>query len=183
MKKELVYLTGFMAAGKSTVGPIVANTIGWDFADIDKVIEQNEQMKINEIFKNKGEDYFRKVERDTLIQLSRLQNYIIALGGGTIADDVNLEIIKNSGKLIYLKSSPEAAYNRLRFKRDRPALLFEGDEEPAREHFIERITDLLSKREKYYRQADYIINTDNIPVGKTVDKIASIIIKGFIRWN
>lgn len=179
MKKKLVYLTGFMAAGKSTIGPILANTIGWNFSDIDKVIEQNEQMKITEIFRIKGEDYFRQIERDTLKQLSGLQNFIIALGGGTIAANENLEIIKTSGRLIYLKSSPEAAYKRLRFKRDRPALLFEGEEEPSKQQFVERINDLLNKRKKFYQQADYIIDTDNMPVGKTVDKIARIIMKEY----
>lgn len=166
-----------MAAGKSTIGPILANTIGWNFKDIDRVIEEKEGRKITRIFNESGEDYFREIERKTLLELSVLSNHIIALGGGTIASEPNLKIIKESGLLVYLKSSPETAYKRLRFKRDRPALLFEGDEEPTREDYTKRINELLESRKQYYEQADYIINTDSIPVGKTVDKLASILIK------
>lgn len=180
MKKSVVYLTGFMAAGKSTAGPILANTIGWDFLDIDKVIEKKAGKKITEIFSQEGEEFFRKLENSTLKEISQLQNYIIALGGGTIASDENLKIIKNTGILIYLKSSPETAYQRLRFKRDRPALLFQGEEEPGKEVFINRINELLNKRKHYYEKSDYIINTDHAPVGKTIDKLVAILNKEMI---
>lgn len=166
-----------MAAGKSTVGPILANTIGWDFIDIDRVIENKAGKKITEIFTDEGENYFRKLENSVLSELSVLKNHIIALGGGTIASDENLKIIKETGLLIYLKSSPEAAYKRLRFKRDRPALLFDGDDEPTEEQLTARINLLLESRKKYYEQADYLIDTERLAVGRTVDKLAKIINK------
>jgi shikimate kinase len=119
------------------------------------------------------------LETNTLSRLSVLENYIISLGGGTVASEKNLEIIKSSGYLIYLESSPEETYKRLRFKRDRPALLFDGDDEPSKGEFIEKINLLLEKRIKYYKQANLKINTDNCRVGKTVDKLASIIKKEF----
>lgn len=177
MKKSIIYLTGFMASGKSTIGPILANTIGWNFMDIDRVIEEKEGKRITQIFTDNGEEYFRDLESKTLNELSELSNHIIALGGGTIASDINLKVIKETGLLIYLKSSPETAYKRLRFKRDRPALLFDGDEEPSKEVFTTRINELLNSRRKYYEQSDYVIDTDNIPVGKTVDRLASILLK------
>ncbi len=62
MKKNIYYLTGFMAAGKSTIGPILANTLGWNFFDLDKEVEKQEGMKIVELFESKGEDYFRDIE-------------------------------------------------------------------------------------------------------------------------
>lgn len=181
MKKSIVYLTGFMASGKSTVGPILANTIGWNFLDIDRVIENREAKKITQIFTENGEQYFRKIERSTLEELSQLKNYVIALGGGTIADEDNLKLIKSTGLLIYLKSSPEIAYNRLRFKRDRPALLFTGDEEPTKEEFTKRINHLLNLRKSYYEKSDFIIDTDSIAVGTTVDRIAGIVKKEMIK--
>lgn len=168
-----------MASGKSTLGPILANTLGWNFFDIDKVIEQNEEKSIRKIFEENGKNYFREIETNTLRTLSLLENHIISLGGGTIASDINFEIIKSSGYLIYLESSPEETYKRLRFKRDRPALLFDGDEEPTESEFIEKINFLLEKRLKYYNQADLTINTDNYQVGKTVDKLTAIIKKEF----
>jgi len=94
-----------------------------------------------------------------------------------------LEIIKSSGFLIYLESSPEETYRRLRFKRDRPALLFDGVEEPTKEEFIDKINSLLRKRIAYYNQADLKVNTDNCRVGKTIDKLSNIIKKEFYGEN
>jgi len=168
-----------MASGKSTIGPILANTLGWDFFDLDKVIEEDAGKSIRKIYELNGESYFRGIETKTLSKLSALENHIVSLGGGTVASEKNLEIIKSSGYLIYLESSPEETYKRLRFKRDRPALLFDGDEEPNKVEFLEKINLLLKKRILYYNKADLKINTDNCRVGKTVDKLASIIKKEF----
>ena len=165
-----------MASGKSTIGPILANTLGWNFFDLDKEVENQEGMKVVEIFDRNGESYFRKVETELLMNLSEKDEAIISLGGGAIASEENFKIIKSSGKIIYLKSSPEMAYKRLRFKRDRPALIFEGEEIPSKEQFLERINKLLDERKKYYEQADFIIDTDNQTVGKTVDIIAKYIL-------
>ncbi len=175
MNKQIIYLTGFMASGKSTIAPILANTLGWDFYDLDREIEKREGLKVARIFKINGEKYFRKKETDTLAEISRGSKLIISLGGGALMSAVNREIVKSSGKLIYLKTSPEIAYSRLRFKRDRPALLFDNEEELKKENFIGRIKELLNQREKYYNEADYIIDTDYEHVGKTVDKIARLI--------
>ncbi len=176
MEKKNYYLTGFMAAGKSTIGPILANTLGWNFYDLDKEVEKQEGMKIVDLFEKKGDDYFRKTETSLLQNLSEKKESIISLGGGAIASEINFRIIKSSGKIIYLKSSPEMAYKRLRFKRDRPAFIFEGEEIPSEEQFLERINNLLDSRKMYYEQADFVIDTDNQSVGKTVDIIAKYII-------
>jgi len=178
MKKNLVFLSGFMASGKSTIGPILANTLGWNFFDLDKLIEEKEGKKIREIFENQGEDYFRSLEKKILKEVLNLNNYIIALGGGTIADTENLDLIKKNGLLVYLRSSPEETYKRLRFKRDRPTFLFD-DEEPSKEKFLEKINELSEKREKYYSKAHVTIDTDKIRIGQTVDKLASLVKKEF----
>ncbi|MDX9710900.1 MAG: shikimate kinase [Ignavibacteriaceae bacterium] len=179
MKNKLIFLTGFMASGKSTIGPILANTVGWNFYDLDKLIEAETSLSIKEIFEVYGESYFRKLETEVLKNVCSLNEYIISLGGGTVASNENLELIKKSGFLVYLESSPEAAYKRLRYKRDRPALLFDGEDEPSKEDFINKIKSLLKKRLQYYGSADVKINTDNTPVGKTVDILAAIIKKEF----
>lgn len=164
-----------MAAGKSTIGPILANSLGWNFFDLDKEVEKKEGMKIVDLFKQKGEEYFRKLETEILIELSGKKEVIISLGGGAIASEQNFKIIKSSGRIIYLKSSPEMAYKRLRFKRDRPAFIFEGEEIPSKEQFLERINNLLESRKKYYELCDFIIDTDSQTVGKTVDVLAKYI--------
>ena len=177
MNKKIYYLTGFMAAGKSTIGPILANTLGWDFFDLDREIEKQEGMKIVELYEKKGKEYFRQVETNLLKKFSEQDKSIISLGGGAIASDVNFNIIKSTGKIIYLKSSPEMAYKRLRFKKDRPAFVFEEVEVPTKEQFLERIEQLLNSRKKYYEQCDFIVDTDNQSVGITVDVIAKYINK------
>ena len=135
MTKKIIYLTGFMASGKSTIGPILANTLGWNFFDLDKLIEEAAGKSIKKIFEENGEDYFRELETRTLRNTCELENYII-----------------------------------------------DGEEEPTKAEFIEKINSLLEKRIKYYDQADLKINTDNCQVGKTVDKLSHIIKKRII-WR
>ena len=105
-----------MTSGKSTIGPIVANVLGWDFFDLDKVIEKNECKSVVEIFESDGEEYFRKVETDTLKLLSKEEKVVISLGGGTMASEENLAVVKRTGKVVYLKVSPEVLYKRLKYK-------------------------------------------------------------------
>ncbi len=175
MKGDVIYLAGFMGAGKSTIGPILANTLGWNFYDLDRVIEKQEGIKVREIFEARGENYFRKVERELLQRISEEHNVIISLGGGTMADEENLNFLKKTGLIFYLKASREAIYKRLKYKRDRPALHINGDFPETKEELMILINKLLNEREKFYLLSDYIILTDNIPVGKTVDSIARII--------
>ncbi len=179
MNHKIVYLTGFMGSGKSTVGPILANTLGWDFFDLDQAIENQTGLKIKSIFEEKGEPYFRNIETEVLINLSKSDELIISLGGGTIVSDKNLEILKAKGLIIFLESSFDAIYKRLRYKRDRPVLLANGGDELKREEFINRISKIYFEREKYYDSADIKIDTDAISVGQTVDKISKIVLKYF----
>jgi shikimate kinase len=166
-----------MGSGKSTIGPILANTLGWDFYDLDRVIEKKTGKKIREIFEQDGDDFFRMIEHETLKELSRNNDKaVISLGGGTIASEQNLKILKDSGKLFYLKMSIEAAYGRLKFKRDRPSLK-NTYEDFSKEKLMSTINDLMNERSSYYEQADFTIDTDKTSVGKTVDKIVQIISK------
>jgi len=83
-KKDRIYLTGFMGSGKSTVGSILANTLGYGFVDIDQGIEQAEGKTVSEIFREKGEEYFRNLEQSLLLRVSALPHTVISLGGGTV---------------------------------------------------------------------------------------------------
>ena len=178
MNNKIVYLAGFMGAGKSTVGPILANTLGWNYFDLDRVIEERIGKKIKDIFEEKGEPFFRQVESEILKELSKSKNVVISLGGGTIVNQNNLRIIKDTGKIIYLKASMDSIYKRVAFKRDRPNLIIDG-EEFSKEKLIQKINNLFNAREKYYNQADLTINTDDISIGITVDRLAKIITEEF----
>jgi shikimate kinase len=177
VKSKIFYLTGFMASGKSTVGPILANTVGWNFFDLDKEIERREMEKITAIFDEKGEKYFRNTETEILKELSGRTKLIIALGGGTLINPENRKIISDNGLLIYLKCSPETAYKRLKNKRDRPILLLNNDEELNSESLRKKIEQLMKERTKYYTKADYCFDVENCDIGVTVDSIARLIQK------
>ncbi|NWF88647.1 MAG: shikimate kinase [Ignavibacteriaceae bacterium] len=175
MKNQIIYLAGFMGAGKSTIGPILANTIGWNFFDLDQLIEKKHNKKVRDIFEQEGESSFRKYESETLLELSNQNNLVVALGGGTMASDDNLKVLKKTGTTIYLKANTESFYKRLRYKRDRPNLGVNESDDFSKEKLTNRIDQLLAKRSQYYEQADIVIETDNYSVGKTVDKIVKLL--------
>lgn len=166
-----------MGSGKSTIGPILANSLGWNFVDTDVEIEKKLGKKISLIFEEKGEPEFRKIEREILQQISSGENLIVSLGGGTITDQKNINFMKSKGTIIFLEASPESFYKRLRFKNDRPVLKNENDEILARDELKNRIGSLLNYRKKYYNQADITVQTDGVSIGKTVDNLVRIIMR------
>jgi len=166
-----------MTSGKSTIGPILANVLGLTFYDLDKLIEDYEGNTIVEIFEKKGETYFREVEGKILSQLTKKKNIVVSLGGGTITNQENYDLMKRSGKIIYLKASPQNLYMRLKNKIDRPLFRDLVLGENPEEDFVNRIKEMLEKRNSYYEKADLIINTDNNPIGITVDKIAKQVLR------
>ncbi len=172
MKKSVIYLTGFMTSGKSTVGPILANVLGWNFYDLDREIENREGMTVVEIFEQKGESYFRNLETETLKDLCSHSSIVISLGGGTIASDENFEILKKTGKIVYLKVSPDILYKRLRNKIDRPLFRDLTLGQSTEEDYKNKIKEILDLRAGYYERADLIINTDTSRIGITVDILA-----------
>jgi shikimate kinase len=166
-----IYLTGFMGSGKSTVGPILANTLGYTYVDLDKRIEEKAGKPIVEIFDTSGEATFRFLEKETLREVSNYNECIISLGGGTIASDEIFELINNTGWLVYLRLSPEEVLRRLAHKTDRPMLKDENGGLLPGDVLRQRVLALLEQRESYYNRADIVVSTDILSVGKTVDEI------------
>ena len=179
MNEKRIYLTGFMTSGKSTLGPILANVLGMEFFDLDKEIEEREKQTIVEIFEKEGESYFREVEYGILKNLSKKDCVVISLGGGTITNKINFDLLQSTGKIIYLKVSPNNLYKRLKNKIDRPLFRDLVLGEKSEEDFLEKIKELLERRKEYYEQADLIIETDMQPIGRTVDKTANKIMALF----
>ncbi|MBI4428512.1 MAG: shikimate kinase [Ignavibacteriales bacterium] len=160
-----------MGSGKSTIGPILANTIGFEYVDVDRIIEKKADRKIVDIFAEAGERAFREVEKQALQEVSSLDAAVVSLGGGTIANEENFELIRRYGVIVYLQLSPEEILYRVRRRTDRPLLkdangnLLTGTELEA------RIRELLDIREQFYSRADIIIPADKKKVGATVDEI------------
>jgi len=165
-----------MTSGKSTIGPILANVLGMDFFDLDNLIEKEEKLSVVDIFEKRGEAYFREVETRILKSLTEQNNLVVSLGGGTIVNHINFDLMKQTGKIIYLKVSPDNLYKRLKNKIDRPLFRDMVLNENPEKDFVERIKVLLEKRREYYEKADLVIETDLHPVGITVDKIAKNIL-------
>jgi len=175
-RRERIYLTGFMGSGKSTIGPILANTIGYEFVDIDRSIERAAGKSVNQIFLESGEDRFRSLERELVVSLSARPHLVIALGGGTIMDAENFRRIMASGIVVYLKSTPEQVFRRVYRREDRPVLRDQAGERLDDDRLRERIDNLYRLREPVYAQADFTVHTGERRVGLTVDEIVRILL-------
>jgi len=144
-----IFLVGFMGSGKTTVGKKLASRLGWSFMDLDERIESGAGMKITEIFSEKGEPYFRKLEYDVLRNIEESET-VVSTGGGTPCSDDNMEYMLNSGLTIYLKMTPSQLKGRLlKSSRERPLIKNVGIREL--EGFIEK---KLLEREKWYCRAE-----------------------------
>ena len=151
------------------LAPLLANSIGYVFMDLDAEIEKKLGKTINRIFQEDGEQYFRSTEHAILTELQPRDHCVISLGGGTIAHHDNIRLIKSLGILIYLKARPEKLLKRLRYKSDRPLLRINKERPPDELELKERIDHLLTSREPFYSQADIVVFTDDKPVAYTVD--------------
>ena len=151
--KENIVLTGFMGAGKTTVGRLLAARLGWNFIETDEMIERKTGMTISKIFDLYGEAYFRQKESEAVQELAGLTrgSSVISTGGGVVLRRDNISALRRAGVIVYLEVSPEEAWQRLRDKKDRP-LLQEGCAQ-------ERIRTLLQGRRDQYLESDFHIKT------------------------
>jgi shikimate kinase len=153
-KPRAIFLIGFMGAGKTTVGRILAREIGAGFVDLDEVIERECGVSISEIFARFGEDYFRDLETRSLGSVDTDKVMVIATGGGVVLREGNWSIMRQRGVTVYLRASPEVLYMRVRDSSFRPLLNVKNPKE--------RLFELLSQRASLYERADLIIDTDSI---------------------
>lgn len=166
MEKHVI-LVGFMGAGKSTVGKLLAETIGVPFIDSDEWIAAKEQATVSDVFASKGEAYFRQLEKAFLDQLAHEQPAIVAVGGGLPCFSDNIMVLNSLGYVIYINTSLQTLTQRLKNDRiNRPMLNALKDDELFR--YAE---DLIAKRKVFYKMAQMIIpNESNKPMD-VVEKI------------
>jgi shikimate kinase len=152
-----IYLIGYMGSGKSTVGTGLAKALNLDFIDLDHYIESRNHRTIPDIFARDGEAEFRRLEQKALHEVSEFENIVIATGGGAPCFFDNMEVIKRTGKSLYLNGSPRILADRLMHsKTERP--LIKGKTEPELVAFI---AETLAKRSEWYTQAESILNFDH----------------------
>lgn len=141
--KDNIALIGFMGSGKTTIGKILAKYLDMKFIDIDKMISAREKKSIPEIFEEKGEQYFRKLEREIVLEESLNNNIVIATGGGVIIDNENIKNLKETSFIVYLDCTIECIYERVKNSKNRPLLNVEN--------MFETIQELHKKRELLYK--------------------------------
>tara|TARA_B110001454_G_scaffold57582_1_gene56326 strand:+ start:1569 stop:2066 length:498 start_codon:yes stop_codon:yes gene_type:complete len=159
------YLIGMMGSGKSTVGKLLAKKLETPFLDLDHYIEVKNNKSINDIFKEKGENYFRQLETNALSEIKG-SKIVVACGGGIILNHENRKKISSNGKVVFLKASISSLIKRLLSNKDRPLL---NDKNIENE-----LIKIWNERKNYYNEtAEITINTD----GYTPESISSLIIE------
>ena len=158
-----IALIGLMGTGKSTMGKKLAQKLGYDFIDTDKLIEENEGQSISSIFKNKGEDHFRHLETEALKKALNHDPIVIATGGGIITRDENIALLKEKCWNILLFESPDVLAEKLS-ESNRPLLKGRDKMETLNELFQER-------KNRYYKTSDVVICTENETYNNIIELI------------
>ena len=162
MSKNLV-LTGMMGVGKSTIGKSLALKLAYSFIDVDKIIEKKEGCSISSIFKNKSEDYFRKLENDVTQHELKKKNSVISLGGGAFLNASIRKNVKNTSVSFWIDVSTEILIKRLSKSKKRPLLY--------KTNVSEAVNKIYLERKKTYSEADYRIKCGNLKLDDIVKKI------------
>lgn len=163
-RRRLIYLLGFMGSGKSTVGKLLADALGWPLIDLDTLIEAGQGLTIREIFENSGELFFRQIERAALSEASKAEPAVIALGGGTFAQPPNVDLIREAGgATVWLDCPPETLRARCAGMENRP--LFRD---------AQSFTQLFMDRLPFYRLADFRVSTEGRKPEEVVEQILSL---------
>ena len=162
-RSKLIYLLGFMGSGKTTVGGLLAQELGWPFIDLDAAIEAGQKQTIREIFDRAGEPFFRGIEHAALTEASKTEPAIIALGGGTFVQEPNVQFIRNrGGATVWLDSPYVELLRRCEGMSTRP--LFRD---------LASFQQLLRQRLPYYQLAEYRVSTE----GRAPQEVAEQILR------
>ena len=143
-----------MGAGKSTISEFLKTVFAMEVIEMDQIIAERQSMSISDIFETYGEEYFRDLETNLLIEMQSKKNMVISCGGGVPMRERNVVEMKKNGRVVLLTAKPETILNRVKDNHDRP--LLEGNKT------VPFIADLMEKRrEKYQAAADIVIETDD----------------------
>ena len=159
-----IVLVGYMGSGKTTVGKALSKETGMMFYDLDWYIETRMHKTVSEIFAERGEEGFRKIEYNMLHEVAEFEDVIISCGGGTPCFFDNMDYLNQQGDVVYLKATPETLYNHLLMaKVERPLL-----KDKSAEELIAYITEHLKERAPYYEKARHTLD---VSVLDNFDKI------------
>lgn len=162
-----IVLIGFMGCGKSLTSKRLSKFLNRKMVSTDDLVEKRERRSIQKIFKESGEDYFRKVEKEIVREISDLSGAIFDCGGGVFLDPDNVAHLKKNGIIFYLSASPKSLYDNIKNRKHRP-LLDVADP-------LSKIAELLEARKPYYEKADVIIDADYKTINQIAKKILEIL--------
>lgn len=149
-----IILIGYMGAGKTTIGRVLAKRLGLDFYDLDWYIESRRMQKIPSLFAQKGEEGFRQIERNMMHEVAEFEDIVLSCGGGTPCFFDNIDYLNRQGETVYLRCSPDVLAQHLKMGRtERPLLKGKTDEELAA-----FIVEQLSAREPFYLKARHTLD-------------------------
>jgi len=159
-----IFLIGFMGVGKSTIAKLLAKELQAELVEMDETIEAEAGMSINEIFEKFGEQHFRDLETALVERVAKTGGAVVSCGGGAVLRPENVELMKQSGKIIFLSATPETIYERVKHSTNRPLLNGNMNVEYIRE-LMER------RREAYENAADVVVSTDGKWKSQIVEEI------------
>jgi shikimate kinase len=165
-----IYMVGYMASGKSKLGRILANKLGFGFIDLDYLFEERFRISVLDFFEKYDEQVFRNIERTLLLETSVLEDVVISTGGGTPCFFDNMNIILNSGISVYLYWDSPVLVSRLKLvKRKRPLL-----NDLTQAELEQKVNDHLMQRGQFYNQADLVIDGMSFDVEKVLEMIRNL---------
>jgi shikimate kinase len=174
--RKRIYLTGFMGSGKSTVGPLLAKRLDWSFSDLDERIVNVIHMPIARFFQEEGEAAFRRIETERLQATQGQERLVMAVGGGALCSEANLQWALEHGMVIYLNVPVNELVRRLKEEQvTRPMLLDERGTVMNDEEVTRRITSLLQRREVYYGRAHATMECAGRSPGILAERIERIV--------
>ena len=162
-----LYLIGYRGSGKSTVAPLLANLLGWTWLDSDEQVVLLAGCPVAQVFAEYGEACFREWETTVIEALSRRSNLVVATGGGALLAESNRRLMKDTGRRIWLKASPEVLWDRIQAdaRSNRPDLTTKGG--------LEEVKQVLAERTNIYEAcADYTINVESLSPEQIAQQIA-----------
>ena len=163
MLPSRVYLTGFMGAGKSTVGPLVADALGYRFVDLDWLVERREGRSIPTIFAESGAGAFRAAEASALEETARAEAHVIATGGGSLVQARAMAAAQAAGTVVWLRVAPATVAARIGSAATRPMLWGDDGRPLTGGALLDRLAELMARREAAYARADLSLAADGPP--------------------
>jgi shikimate kinase len=162
----LIALVGLPGSGKSSVGRQLARRLDWPFADADDAIGQRLGCSIRQYFEREGEAPFRDIEETVIHELAQAATGVLATGGGAVLRASNRERLRQAGHVVYLRTTPEELFRRLRHDRNRPLLQVDDP--------LERLRKLYDERDPLYREtAHFVVETGRPSVATLVNTVLS----------